>query len=436
MKQPQSTRDRATSAFAVSMLWLFAGVASAQDAEAPRISGYYQFEAAYTTPSPAHWSKLRNRLELAATGAFSADVKWKLSGGVSYDPVFDVTSFYPAEVRKDRRFDAIARENYLDIGLGDFDLRLGRQHIVWGEVVSLFVADVVSAKDLREFVLPDFDLIRIPQWAARGEYTKGDFHAELVWIPVQTFDRIGKPGDDFYPYPPTVPAGYRPVIAGEEKPSHSVSNSAWGARVGYLKEGWDGSVFIYRSFDTSPSFRRGFLAEAVPSLLFTPIHSRIWQAGATLSKDFERVVLKAEAVYTHDRSYGVARFDQPDGLVRLSSVDYIIGLDYQLAGETRLNGQFFQRVFLDYDSDIGQRRVESAVSLLLSMKPRPDLEPQLLLISSLNRSDWMVRPKIVWSIARNWRLTAGADLLGGARTGFFGRFANSDRVYVEARYSF
>jgi hypothetical protein len=37
-----------------------------------------------------------------------------------------------------------------------------------------------------------------PQWAARAEYSTGDSHVELVWVPVQAFDNISKPGSDFY----------------------------------------------------------------------------------------------------------------------------------------------------------------------------------------------------------------------------------------------
>ena len=51
---------------------------------------------------------------------------------------------------------------------------------------------------MREFILPAFDILRIPQWAVRAEYSKNDFHAEVLWIPVPTLDEIGKPGADFY----------------------------------------------------------------------------------------------------------------------------------------------------------------------------------------------------------------------------------------------
>ena len=155
--------------------------------------GYVQGELAYTFGKPAHWSQMLVRSELDAQGAFNDRLKWKIGARLDANAVFYATDFYPSAVRRDQRVDVIWRENYLDVDAGDWDFRLGAQQIVWGEMVGLFFADVVSAKDLREFILPAFDIIRIPQWAARAEYAKNDFHAELVWIPVATYDNIGKP---------------------------------------------------------------------------------------------------------------------------------------------------------------------------------------------------------------------------------------------------
>ena len=128
-------------------------------------------------------------------------MKWKLGARVDADPVYYSSNFYPDPVKRNQRLDVFYRETYLDFSAGDWDFRLGAQQIVWGEVVGLFFADVVSAKDDREFLLPSFDIIRIPQGAARAEYTAGDSHVELVWIPIPVFDKIGKPGADFYPAP-------------------------------------------------------------------------------------------------------------------------------------------------------------------------------------------------------------------------------------------
>ena len=98
-------------------------------------------------------------------------MRWKLSGRAAYDAVFEFEDdFYPAAVEDDRRTEFILRETYLDVPAGDWDFRIGRQHIIWGEMVGLFFADVVSAKDMRQFVAQDFELLRIPQWAVRAEH--------------------------------------------------------------------------------------------------------------------------------------------------------------------------------------------------------------------------------------------------------------------------
>ena len=62
--------------------------------------------------------------------------------------------------------------------------------------------------------------------------------------------------------------------------------------------------------------------------------------------------------------------------------------------------------------------------------------PQLLAIHSLNHNDWLLRPRVTYSVDKNLRLAFGADVFGGRPTGFFGQFDHKDRVYVEARRSF
>ncbi|MFB0935746.1 MAG: hypothetical protein QMB52_08215, partial [Propionivibrio sp.] len=134
------------------------------------IKGFIQFEMARTTESPVHWSKMVTRADLSGQGNLGNGVKWKLGARVDYDAVYNLYDYYPGDVASDQRFNVYLRENYLDIGAGEWDFRLGKQHVVWGEMVGLFFADVVSARDMREFNLPEFDMMRIPQWAARAEY--------------------------------------------------------------------------------------------------------------------------------------------------------------------------------------------------------------------------------------------------------------------------
>src|SRR5574340_845951 len=397
--------------------------------------GYAEFEAARTYASPAHWSNLRTRVELDRSGRLSESVKWKIGARLGYDAAYDFWDFYPGAVRRDQRTDFMLRENYVDVSAGDWDYRLGRQHVVWGEMVGLFFADVVSARDLREFILPDFDVLRIPQWAARAEYFKNDFHAELLWIPVPSYDLIGKPGAEFYPSPIVLP-GFQVAIQNEERPARTLSNTNYGARLSTLAAGWDLSAFFYRSMDVAPTFFREVVTTPVPTLVYRPRHERISQLGATVSKDVGPFVLRGEGVYTRGRQYGVTRLTDADGLVRQNTLDYAVGLDFPLPSDTRLNVQFFQRVFFNHDPDIIPDKRESGASILLNAKLTASLEAAALLIHSLNRSDWMFRPRLSWGFEKNWRLVVGVAAFGGPQTGLFGQYNNRDRVFGQVRYDF
>jgi hypothetical protein len=401
------------------------------------LEGFFQSELAYTYESPSHWSKFRNLLEIGSQGRLE-QVSWKASVRLSYDGVFEIEDdFYPSDVKDDRQTEAMIRETYLDFGMADWEFRVGRQHIIWGEMVGLFFADVVSAKDLRQFVAQDFELIRIPQWAIRGEYFHDDLHLEAIWIPYVTTDDIGEPGDDFYPFSVVKP-GPGVEFRSDEAPDRDLSDTNYGLRLSYLLNGWDLAGFYYRSTDASPTFFRSITPGPAPKVVFEPEHKRIHQFGGTLAKDLgPNMVLKAEAIYTLDRYFSVETLSDSDGVVQQDFFDYVVGLDYTTDGGVRTNFQFFQRWYTDHDKEIVPDEVESGASVYIAGDlPGTDLEPEFLLIHSLNRTDWMARPRVVWGFAPNWRAALGADLFGGPELGLFGQFDRSDRVYGELRYSF
>ncbi len=402
---------------------------SSTDKTGSGIRGFMQFEAADTVASPEHWSKLRARTDLSDSGNLGNGVKWKMGARFDYDFAYAINNFYPPDVEKNQRRDIELRENYIDYGLGDWDFRVGRQHVIWGEMVGLFFADVVSARDLREFVLPDFDQMRIPQWAARAEYFTGDYHAELLWIPVASYDNIGKPGAAFYP----MPTGPNIRYLQEERPQRNADNMNYGLRLSTLKNGWDVSAFAYRSSDVSPTFYRQFDG---PTVVYQARHDRINQYGSTLSKDFGDVVLKAEGVYTTGRSFSVQDPNVSDGVVRQNTLDWAVGLDFTLPAESRFNVQLFQRRYSNYNPTQIPDREENGYSLLFNTKFIDNWEAQTIFIASLNRTDWLLRPRLTWNFERNWRLLFGADIFKGPPTGLFGRYDQQNRIYSEIRYSF
>jgi hypothetical protein len=398
--------------------------------------GYVSNYTAYDYTDPTHWSRGVFRAQVGTEGGSSGlggGLKWKITARLDADPVYALSNFYPADVRDDQKVNLLLRETYIDTGGGNFGLRLGKQNIVWGEMVGLFFADVVSARDMRDFILPDFETIRIPQWAARGEYYGENSHFEAIWSPYPDVDNIGKPGAEFYPFQIPPPPGFSQQFNNEVRPDRTLSNTNYGLRASTLQGGWDLSAFYYRSTDVQPTFYREVVLTPTPTLIYTPRHDRIWQAGGTLAKAFESVVAKAELVYTAGRSYNVTGLSEPTGVVPQDTLDYVFGFDFTLPRETRLNVQYFERVFYNHDPDLLFDRREGGVSLLLSGASGAKIQPEFFIIQSVNRSDRMVRASVSFIPAVNWRLTTGVVTFTGPVTGFFGRFNPDDRVYVELR---
>ena len=399
-----------------------------------RYRGFIQNIMAYTTPEPSHWSEAMTRADLSAQGDFSSGVKWHLGVRVDFDAVYAMSDFYPQQVNDNQTLNVLLRENYIDIGAGDWDFRLGRQQIIWGEMVGLLFGDVVSAKDMRHFVLPEFDILRIPQWAARAEYFKGDFHAEAIWIPVASYDNIGKPGAQFYDYT-LVPYG-EATFRNEKIPTRNLANTNYGMRLSVLHNGWDMAAFAYSSMSVAPTFYREIIAGAQPSVIYQARHERIDQYGTTFAKDLGSMVLKGEAVYTGGQKYEVTDLTDADGLVEQNTFSWVLGLDFSQFTDTRINVQIFQNHFMDHDPNIIPSTNENGYSLLLNHKFGDQFEAQALYIASFNRNDWMLRPRVSWNFEKNWDLAVGVDIFNGPPQGFFGRYDDSDRVYSEVRYSF
>jgi hypothetical protein len=84
----------------------------------------------------------------------------------------------------------------------------------------------------------------------------------------------------------------------------------------------------------------------------------------------------------------------------------VLGLDYTEIADTRINVQLFQTHIFDRNPDIIPSTNENGYSLLVNHKFGDKVEAQALWIASLNRSDWMLRPRVSWNFEKNWR--AGA----------------------------
>jgi len=400
-----------------------------------RLSGFIRNDTALRVSAPQQLSMLQNYAYAAGTGQIGPHVSYKISGRLYYDAVYDITSNYPRPVADDQRSDAMVRDTYLDISEGDWDLRAGKQQIVWGEAVAIFYADVVNGKDLREFVLPDFETIRIPEWGTDLEYQKNNLHAEFVWIPVPEMDLVGRPGSEYAFVQPPTPPGVAVAWGPAEDPSRTLSNSELGGRFSYRAGGWDVGVFHLYTWDKAPVYTSTIQQD---TLFLTETHPRITFEGATFSKEVEDVVLKGEFVYSGKKYFQSTDPAMVDGINPKAYADYLLGADYTFQNNVSATFQAGQRVIQDYTSDLFQQK-PSQTTFTLSLKRSfldNRVEPEFLILYDITTGDNMIRPRISYKFATDWKWTVGADFFDGPPDGLFGEFSNRNRVYEELRFDF
>jgi hypothetical protein len=292
-----------------------------------QIHGSITEAAAYRIDKPHKFTK--NRVQALLQESFNLGERFrvKTSQRAFFDSVVrkfndDRPAGSTTTAKNDLESEFEFREAYVDGSFDDVDIRVGLQQIVWGEAVALFVADVVNGKDLREYILPEFDWIRRPQWSFDAVHTKDALTLEGV-ISLPKFDKLGTRGSEFeFPFP--VPTGPY-VVHGAHEPESSLSNADYGARMGYLVGGLDLGLFFLHTWNKFPVLERRLTAG---TLHFTPEHKRMDILGVTFSQDSGDSIVKGEFALRPGQPYTSTNPLDPDGIEQNMTLDMVLGIDH------------------------------------------------------------------------------------------------------------
>lgn len=99
-------------------------------------------------------------------------------------------------------------------------------------------------------------------------------------------------------------------------------------------------------------------------------------------------------------------------------VDYALGVDVP-AGDWRFNVQYYGRWLEEHVPALMADRHEQGVTLQVVHGAGTNLEAEVLALSSINRSDHLIRPKLTWKFAPAWRLVGGVDVVSAGMEGGF-----------------
>jgi hypothetical protein len=409
-----------------------------------RVRGRLAEEFAYRLHDPGDESKLKTLGWLEAKYAFNESLSLRVATRAWYDAVFDVTDRYPDNVRRDQQTEVSLREAVLAFSRGDFDVRVGRQQIVWGEAIGTFITDVVNPKDFREFILPEFTELRIPIWALDFTYRLApNVTFEGVWTPDTMSNRLAKKGAEYQFTPPAYRFPGPVVRLPDDLDEFSLDRSEGGFRLSALREGWDMSLIYYDTADKSPVNFQSRVPNppGPPITVLQPKHPRLHIVGATLAKSLEPVVLRAEAALTIGKRYATTNPLDLDGVVRRDTIDWLVGVDYTFFGLIDTALQINQKILTGSATNLTQPGVEGQATTQLTLRVGTGLfdntlNPTILFAVNANRADLRLSPRLDWLVTGSVTMSVGFDIFQGHQQTLYGQFDHTDRVTFTTTWRF
>ncbi|MCD4726803.1 MAG: hypothetical protein K8R46_04025 [Pirellulales bacterium] len=328
------------------------------------------------------------------------------------------------------------RELYVDLYFKNFDLRIGKQQVVWGKADGAFITDVVSPLNLTEFLLPDFDEIRRGVNAVKFDYYLGNSTFEVIWLP--NFTPTEKPGENsiWYIQPeflltPTFDQSKSEIEPSLENSELFIKYSALTSKIDFEIMGgytWDDSpvMHINKQVDTAGN----------PSLIIKPEYHRLYVGGGSFSTEIKGIVLRGEAAYYNGKYFQTEDPLATDALVQKDYLHYLIGLDFNIK-DIKLSTQFIQEAILDYDENMQKEEVENTMTFLARYDMfRETLHLELFTYIGLTNKDALIRPKITYDFDDSFSILLGSNIFIGDENGRFGQYKNNSMLYTKIKYSF
>jgi len=323
------------------------------------------------------------------------------------------------------------RQAYLDIYFDNFDLRIGKQQIIWGKADGVFITDIISPRDISEFILPDFEEIRIGINAVKFDYYLGNSTIETVWIP--TFQATITPDENSI-WSPNMIEFPMPVNFDYSKASveQKLSESEIAFKYSYLGSAIDFEFMAAYLWDDNPTMH--IFAQSDSTILIKPEYHRLPLAGASFGKSFLGAVIRGEVAYYFNKNFAAENLTF-NGIKEKDYLHYLVGYDHNWFG-VNVSFQYIQEYILDYENDIRNDEFSNtATSLSSKTLLNETLELSLLAYYGINNEDMLLRPKISYDLSDGFNLLLGFDIFLGDE-GNFGQYDENDMVYLKVRYDF
>ncbi|WP_051822535.1 AMIN domain-containing protein [Desulfonatronum thiodismutans] len=318
-------------------------------------------------------------------------------------------------------------EGYLFRGAPGWDMRLGRQIVRWGKADQLSPVDNLNPQDLREFIIPDLEDRKIPNWMARVRLFPGAFTLEGIVVPFFEADRFDYSGTKWALLGIDQPG----VPIQETKPARNLGNADWGARSAVTMAGWDVALSYLYAWEKSP--RLEFSPEDPQGPALRADHHRQHIVGLEFETALDKFGFRGEGAYFHEQSLQTRNLQARPKPV----AQYVLGLDYLGEQDWYANIQFSHQHVFNHEPGLLAKRDSYFLNGEVNREFwRGNITLKLGYALDLQDGGSFLTPEAILTYFKNLELSLGVNLFSGSGESLFGPYKDNDQAFFKAKYYF
>jgi len=285
-------------------------------------------------------ASVKSSLFLDYEHKFESGWRVKVNAKAYYDAIYDIRG---SEKFSRQELDALRSEvelfdAYVEGSITDnFDMKLGRQVVVWGRSDTLRVTDILNPLDNRRPGMVDIEDLRLPVAMAKFDYFIGDWRVTPIAILEQRFSKNPPFGSVFNPLP---------VVAPNDE---SYDDVTYALSVGAEFSGWDINFYAAQVHNDAGKLELPITPQ--PSAIIT--HDKIEMYGTALNVLSGSWLFKTEIAYFDGLKYFTT--DEKE----FSRTDVLLGVEYNGIADTLISYDFVTRNMGEYD----ERLITEAIPL-------------------------------------------------------------------------
>ena len=320
------------------------------------------------------------------------------------------------------------QEAYFNYQNDFFEIRAGRQIVVWGVADGLRVTDLISPVDYTEFMSSDYDDLRMAVDGFRIKYPGEKVNGEIVYVPAPRYFQM--PLQEENPWRPDMPENAS--LDFPDGPDTRFKNGDFGTRLSFFLSNVDFSVSALHTHNQSPVTVAGYDAEK-DSIVIRGIHKPMTMVGGDLSMPLGEFVIRAEVAEYFGEALG---YKNNLDYARKNTFNALGGIDWYAGDNWTLMVQYLHKYIADYSHELAAEKNSSEMTFRISKELLNNtLKLSLYGMFDIDNLAYYGRASGDYALTDQVTMSAGYDHFGGKR-GQLAKYKKNREIWAKAKYYF